>query len=104
MHKLDWTKKARKDADTCKRAGWGKHLAKILEIVEKDPYNPSQGFERLKGNLKGFCSRRINYDNRFFYEVLPNAENARDQDGNLYDGIVRIHRTWEHNYRKPDSQ
>jgi len=76
-------------------------LDKIIKTVEKDPYDPSQNFERLKGNLKGFCSRRINLDNRFCYEVLPNTENARDKDGNLYDGIVHVHRAWGHNYTKP---
>jgi len=101
MHKVNWTKQAKKDADTCKRAGWGKHLIDILKTVKKDPYAPSQGFERLKGDLKGYCSRRIDSHNRFFYEVLPNTENAKDKDGNLYDGIVLVYEAWGHNYNKP---
>jgi len=102
MYKIQRTNQVKKDVAKCKRAGFKAHLDKIIETVKKDPYDPSQGFERLKGNLKGYCSRRINHDNRFFYEVLPNTKNERDKDGNLYDGIVRVHRAWEHNYKKPD--
>jgi len=101
MYKIRGTKQAEKDKDICERAGFKAKLDEIIKTIEKDPYDPSQNFERLKGNLKGFCSRRINFDNRFCYEVLPNSENARDKDGNLYDGIVRVHRAWGHNYTKP---
>lgn len=104
MYRLDWTNQAKKDADTCRRAGYGKRLAEILNTVENNPYCLSQGFERLAGNLKGYCSRRVNYNNRFFYEALPNTENARDRNGNLYDGFVRVYETWGHNYKKPDLQ
>jgi toxin YoeB len=102
MHRINWTTQAKKDANTCRRAGFGKQLAKILNTVKKDPYDPSQKFKRLKGDLKGYCSRRINYYNRFLYEVLPNTENARDKDGNLYDGIVLVYEAWGHKYEKPD--
>jgi len=99
---MDWTNHALKDADMCKRAGCGEQLTKILDTVENDPYDPSQSFERLRGDLKGYCSRRINRKNRVLYEVLPNTENARDDDGNLYDGIVRVYEAWGHNYKRPD--
>jgi plasmid maintenance system killer protein len=72
-----------------------------MTTVENDPYKPTQHFERLTGNLKGLYSRQINYKNRFVYTVLPNTENARDEDGNLYDGIVRVHESWGHKYKKP---
>jgi len=102
MHRVDWTKQARKDADTCRRAGFGKQLANILNTVRNSPYDSSQGFERLKGNLKGLCSRQIDFNNRFLYMVLPNTEKAVDEHGNLYDGVVYIVRAWGHNYKKPD--
>jgi Txe/YoeB family toxin of toxin-antitoxin system len=99
MHRVDWTNQANKDADICRRAGYGKQLAAILKTVKNNPYDPSQGFKRLKGELNGFCSRRISLHNRFVYEVLPNTENARDDDGDLYDGIVRVYEAWGHKYK-----
>jgi Txe/YoeB family toxin of toxin-antitoxin system len=102
MYKIRGTKQAKKDIVICERAGFKAQLDKIIDTVEKDPYDPSQGFKRLKGDLKGCCSRRINYNNRFFYEVLPNTENARDKDGNLYDGIVQVYEAWGHKYKKQD--
>jgi len=91
-----------KDADICRRAGYGEQLTKILDTIENAPYDPSQKFKRLSGDLKGYCSRRINYYNRVLYKVLPNIENARDDNGNLYDGIVRVYEAWGHRYQKPD--
>ncbi|GBU21463.1 hypothetical protein R80B4_01354 [Fibrobacteres bacterium R8-0-B4] len=102
MYKIKRTKQAKKDVATCKRAGFKAQLDKIIDTVKNDPYDPSQKFERLGNNLKGLCSRQINYNNRVLYTVLPNNENLRDEYGNLYDGIVFVVRAWEHNYKKPD--
>ena len=47
-------------------------LHKVLEIIdtlEIDPYSPNHKFERLKGNLSGFCSKRIDQKNRLIYKV-----------------------------------
>jgi toxin YoeB len=99
MYRVDWTNRAEKDADACIRAGYGKQLAEILRTVENDPYDPVQHFERLVGNLKGVCSRQINYYNRFIYTVLPNTKNANDENGKRYDGIVLVHRSWKHEYK-----
>jgi Txe/YoeB family toxin of toxin-antitoxin system len=97
-YKITPTTRAKKDICKCISAGYAKQLTKILETVERDPYEPTQQFERLSGNMKGTCSRKINRRNRFIYKVLPNSENARDERGNLYDGIVCVIRAWEHNY------
>jgi len=85
----------------CIRAGYRERLAEILKTVENNPYDPSQHFERLIGNLKGFCSREINHHNRFVYKVLPNDEDARDNTGELYDGIVLVFEAWGHKYKNP---
>jgi len=98
MYKIQNTNRTEKDIVKCIRAGYGKQLYAILDTVENNPYAPSQGFKHLKGDLKGYYSRRINLYNRFVYEVLPNTENARDDEGNLYDGIVRVHEAWGHKY------
>jgi Txe/YoeB family toxin of toxin-antitoxin system len=99
MYKILRTAQAKKGAAVCERAGFKAKLDKIIDTVKKDPYAPTQGFERLFGNLNGYCSRRINHGNRFVYEVFPNTENAKDKDGNLYDGIVCVYEIWGHRYK-----
>ncbi|MDR2693529.1 MAG: type II toxin-antitoxin system YoeB family toxin [Chitinispirillales bacterium] len=78
------------------RAGCKPQLAKIFGILEKNPYEQSQGFEKLKGDLKNMYSRRINYHNRVVYDIFPNTENLLDPNGEPYEGIVHIMRAWSH--------
>jgi len=103
MYKLWWTRQGKKDYDTAVRAGYKAEMAEILSVVRKNPYEPTPGhhFERLVGNLKGYCSRQVNHNNRFMYKVLPNTDGVKDGDGNLYEGIVQVFRAWEHDYKKP---
>jgi Txe/YoeB family toxin of toxin-antitoxin system len=100
MYRLDESKQAGKDYETAERAGRGAKLDEILAVMERDPYEDTPGhrFEQLVGNLKGACSRRIDYHNRIVYTVHPNTEGAKDDNGNLYDGIVRVHNAWGHRY------
>jgi Txe/YoeB family toxin of toxin-antitoxin system len=96
VYKIRWTKQAQKDAVPIERAGLKKEVAKIMGTVERDPYEQSQRFEKLVGNMKDKCSRRINYHHRFVYEVLPNTENLKDANGELYEGIVKVISMWGH--------
>jgi Txe/YoeB family toxin of toxin-antitoxin system len=100
MFKIKRSAQARRDAEACERAGYKAELDEILGTVERAPYEFSQGFERLTGNLKGYCSRKINHGNRFVYKVLPNTERLKDDEGNLYDGIVLVYEAWRHRYKK----
>jgi Txe/YoeB family toxin of toxin-antitoxin system len=92
---------ADKDEEIARRAGYGAKFAEIMNTIRKNPFEPTPGhhFEKLKGKLKDHYSRRISYHDRFIYTVHPNTENAVDEkNGKPYDGIVRVHRAWGHNY------
>jgi Txe/YoeB family toxin of toxin-antitoxin system len=101
MYKIQRIKQAKKDMEVCIRAGFEEQLNEIRKTVKRDPYENSQGFERLKSNLKGYCSRKIGKGNRFLYSVHKNTNGIRDENGNLYDGIIIVHESREHNYKKP---
>jgi Txe/YoeB family toxin of toxin-antitoxin system len=101
MYKIQRTSRAKKDAEMCEKAGFKAQLDKIRNTVKRDPYEYSQGFERLVGNLKGYCSRQINKGNRFLYSVHENAGGLKDENGNQYEGIVIVHESWGHRYKKP---
>jgi len=96
MYKLIWAKKTEKDGTYINSAGLSDKVDEISETVERDPFEPSQHFERLKYNLKGTCSRKISKQQRFLYKVLPNTENLIDKDGKPYDGIVLVLSIWKH--------
>jgi Txe/YoeB family toxin of toxin-antitoxin system len=95
------TKQAKQDSVTCEHAGFKPKLDEIRAVLKRNPYERSQGFERLSGNLKGYCSRQINQGNRVLYKVIQNTEGAQDEHGNMYEGIVNVYRAWGHNYKKP---
>jgi len=96
MYKVQWAKQAKKDFENIESTNLTPKIAEILRTVRENPFEESQSFERLKYDLKGMCSRRINKKHRFIYEVFPNTENLKDANGVLYDGIVNIVSMWSH--------
>jgi Txe/YoeB family toxin of toxin-antitoxin system len=96
MYDIRLTRQAQKDAVKAASAGLKAKAAEIMRTVRYNPYEESQGFEKLKGNLKGAYSRRINRQHRFVYEVLPNDENAKDANGEPYTGIIKVISMWTH--------
>jgi Txe/YoeB family toxin of toxin-antitoxin system len=96
MYKIALTRQAQKDAINVERAGLKPKAAEIIETVRQNPYEESQGFEKLKGDLGGAYSRRLNRQHRFVYEILPNVENEAEANGNPYNGVVKVLSMWTH--------
>jgi toxin YoeB len=46
-----------------------KKLSIVLKNISTDPYSPEHKFERLKHNLTGYCSKRLDQKNRIIYQV-----------------------------------
>ena len=93
---MTYTRRAEKDARLLEQAGLDKNAIKLLSIIKKNPYQNPPPYEKLKGDLQGLLSRRINRQHRIIYDVLPNAEGLKDNDGNLYKGVLKIIRMWTH--------
>jgi len=96
MYDIRFTKQAQKDSINIERAGLKAKAVEIIVVVRENPYEESQSFEHLKGNLKGSYSRRLNRQHRFVYEVLPNNEKLKDEKGELFDGIIKVTSMWTH--------
>ena len=92
MYRDDITKHATKDTAKVERAGLKPKAAEIIRTIRRNPFEPTQQFEKLVG-LDNTYSRRIDYHNRFVYEVFPNTENLKDANG---EGIVKVIRMWGH--------
>ncbi|MEO6406562.1 MAG: Txe/YoeB family addiction module toxin [Ferruginibacter sp.] len=49
-----------------------KKIAELLLAISKDPFNGIGKPEALRGDLKGYWSRRINDEHRIVYTILTN--------------------------------
>ena len=79
-----FTTQAQRDARKIGAAGLRSRAEKLLEILRKNPFQTPPRFERLVGDLRGACSRRINIQHRLVYQVLEE------------DRVVKVLRMWTH--------
>ncbi len=82
MWKVILTKQADKDAKKLTSAGLKSQTIALLKILAENPYQPP--VEKLKGNLSGYYSRRINIQHRLIYQIIPEEK------------IVKVLRMWSH--------
>ena len=82
--RLLYTKQARKDACKLAAAGLKPKAEESLSVLEADPFPSPPPFEKLIGDLRGACSRRINIQHRLVYQVLVDEH------------AVKVLRMWTH--------
>jgi Txe/YoeB family toxin of toxin-antitoxin system len=82
--RLVYTKAARKDAKLLAAAGLKPKAAKLLALLEDDPFTNPPRFEKLVGDLAGAYSRRINIQHRLVYQVIEDEK------------VVKVLRMWSH--------
>lgn len=96
MYKVFFSPQAMKDQKLIESAGLKEKVKRLLDIMKVYPYQSPPSYEKLIGNLSGYYSRRINLQHRLVYQVLPNDKGLVDEDGEIYEGIVKIIRMWTH--------
>ena len=79
-----YTKQAQKDAKKLAAAGLKSKAQMLLELLAEDRFRHPPPVEKLMGDLKGACSRRINIQHRLVYQVLEEEK------------IVKVLRIWTH--------
>ena len=77
MYRVVLTKQAMKDLPKLKAAKLADKAQSLLAIIEQDPYQNPPPYEKLLGKLKGYYSRRINYQHRLVYEVDEEEKKVR---------------------------
>ena len=82
--KVVLTKQANKDAKKLAAAGLKPQAEALLAILEENPYQSYPSYEKLRGDLSGYYSRRINIQHRLVYQIL--AE----------ENTVKVMRMWSH--------
>lgn len=92
-YRIIYTKQAAKDIRNLKSCGLDKKAKELIEIMKKDPFQNPPAYEKLAGNLQGYCSRRINIQHRIVFQVIEEPNTYEEID---YDGYVKIIRMWTH--------
>ena len=95
MYKTGLTRQAEKDAGKLEQAGLKPKAIVLLRIIRKNPFQNPPPYEKLLG-YESTYSRKINIQHRLVYQVLPNENEERDGNGELYQGIVKVIRMWTH--------
>ncbi|MFZ4695849.1 MAG: Txe/YoeB family addiction module toxin [Verrucomicrobiia bacterium] len=81
---LVYTTQARKDAKKLAAAGLRPKAEVLLALLVEDPFRTPPPFEKLRGDLAGAYSRRINIQHRLVYQVLKDIR------------VVKVIRLWTH--------
>lgn len=84
MYQVILSKQAAKDAKKLSAAGLRDKAKRLLAILQHDPWQNPPPYEKLKGDLSRFCSRRINIQYRLVHEVLEDQK------------TVHVLRMWTH--------
>ena len=84
MWTLVYTSQAQKDAKKLASAGLRNKAEKLLEILSQNPFQKPPPYEKLRGDLEGAYSRRINIQHRLVYQIL------------MKEKTVKILRLWTH--------
>ena len=79
-----FTSQARKDAKKLSASGLRPKAEALLEILARSPFQSPPPYEKLVGELRGACSRRINIQHRLVYQVMENIQ------------TVKVLRMWTH--------
>ena len=69
MYEVFFTKPALRDVEKLKAAKLSGKAKALVEIIRENPYQSPPSFERLRGSLSQYCSRRINIQHRLVYRV-----------------------------------
>lgn len=77
-------KQAMKDSKKLLAAGLKDNTQKLFDILAQNPYQSSPPYEKLRGNLAGYYSRRINIQHRLIYQIIEEEK------------LVKILRMWTH--------
>ena len=69
VYSIVYTKRASSDIAKLKAVGLDKKAKSLVDLLRRDPFISPPTFEKLKGDLSGAYSRRINIKHRLVYQV-----------------------------------
>lgn len=83
-YKIVYSKTAISQIQYLKASKLDKKAKNLIELIKENPYETPPTYEKLKGELFGLYSRRINIKHRLVYQVLEDEE------------IIKVLSMWTH--------
>jgi Txe/YoeB family toxin of toxin-antitoxin system len=84
LYKLQFTSRASKQLVQIAKSPLYNKIMQLLKIIESNPFQNPPPFKKLKGDLSGLYSRRINEQHRLVYQVYEK------------ELAIKIMQMWEH--------
>jgi len=75
--RIVYTKQAQKDARMIAATGLRQKAEKLLNLISRDPFQTPPPYEKLRGDLSGAYSRRINIRHRLVYQVIGEVRTVK---------------------------
>ncbi len=75
--KLVYTRQGLKDKKRACESGFETKVKSLIELVKNDPYAEYPPYEKLRGDLSGAYSRRINRQHRLVYQVYEQERTVK---------------------------
>lgn len=69
-YKIVYTKKSLKDIPKLKASKLDQKARNLIALIKENPWQTPPAYERLRGDLQGAVSRRINIQHRLVYQVI----------------------------------
>jgi toxin YoeB len=83
-YKILYTKKSMKDIPKLKASKLDQKARNLIALIKENPWQTPPPYEKLRGDLQGAVSRRINIQHRLVYQVIE------------ADTTVKIISMWTH--------
>lgn len=84
MYAIEYSKRSLAEIEWLKAAHLDTKVRVLIYLLKVDPFRSPPPFEKLTGNLRDLCSRRMNNKHRLVYQVLTERQ------------VVRIISMWSH--------
>lgn len=69
-YKIVYTKKSLKDIPKLKASKLDQKARNLIALIKENPWQTPSAYEKLRGDLQGAVSRRINIQHRLVYQVI----------------------------------
>lgn len=69
-YKIVYTKKSLKDIPKLKASKLDQKARNLIALIKENPWQTPPAYEKLRGDLQGAVSRRINIQHRLVYQVI----------------------------------
>ena len=77
MYRIVFTRAAAEDIPKLKAAHLDTKAKRLLDVLRQNPFQIPPPYEKLRGNLEGAYSRRLNIKHRLVYQVLREQETVK---------------------------